>query len=249
MTKSLPKKLKSDAIVEAVLELRFEPDSSSVPEIIFGRFADVEVWRGFKQARLPTADIPAPIRRADAGLRYQPSIELVSPEGSVSIRIGPQVIAYSRRSNYPGWGVFSDELQTVAKHLYRVIPNVHVSRIGLRYVNALRSDIHGINNFFDMDITVCVAGEDLKSSLNLNFKSTVSASLESMSRIASADFAQGSIPEKTTVIVDIDVYTKSSFSAQNVDDVIECIEDAHDKEKEQFFKVLGKEATDRLRED
>jgi uncharacterized protein (TIGR04255 family) len=249
VTNLLPKRLKNDAIIEAVLELRFEPDPSLVSEIIFGRFADVDAWRGFRQARLPTADIPAPIRRADVGLRYQPSIELISADGGISIRIGPQVLAYSRRGKYPGWEVFGVELGTAAEHLYRVIPNVHVSRLGLRYVNALRSDTHGINTVSDTDIAVRVAGESLTSSLNLNFKSDVGSDLESMSRVASVDLAQGSIPEKTTVIVDIDVYTSPSFATRNVNDVKGWIANAHQKEKEQFFKVLGKTATDRLRED
>ena len=66
MAYELPKKLKTDAILEAVFEIRFEPDPSLVSEILFGRFADADEWRAFRQVRLPAADIPASIRRADA---------------------------------------------------------------------------------------------------------------------------------------------------------------------------------------
>jgi uncharacterized protein (TIGR04255 family) len=246
---SLPKKLKSDAILEAVLEIRFEPDPSLVAEILFGRFADVPDWREFKQVRLPTADIPAPIRRADPNLRYQPSIELVSPDGGTSVRVGPQVIAYSRRGSYPGWDVFGAELAKVVDSLYRILPNAHVSRLGLRYINALRSDVHGIKNVSDMDIAIAVAGSDVTSSLNLNFKTDVNSNHEAMCRIATVDLAEGVIPDNASIIVDIDVYTGRSFVTKKIDDVKSWVSTAHQKEKENFFRVLGNEATERLRED
>jgi len=249
VTNSLPKKLKNDAILEAVLEIRFEPDPSLIAEVIFGRIADVDEWRQFRQARLPTADIPAPIRRADPGLRYQPSIELTSPDGGISVRVGPQVVMYSRRGNYSGWGVFGKALERVIDHLYQVIPNVHVSRIGLRYINALRSDLHGINDIDDMDISISVAGTKTSKSLNLNFRTTTGTNLETMSRIASVDLAQGSIPENATVIVDIDVYTGESFQAKSTADVRAWLANAHETEKQHFFNALGKKATERLRED
>lgn len=249
VSSKLPTKLKNDAILEAVLEIRFEPDPNLVAEILFGRFADVPEWREFKQVRLPTADIPAPIRRADPNLRYHPSVELVSTDGGLSVRIGPQVIAYSRRGDYPGWNVFGAELTKVVDSLYRILPNAQVSRLGLRYINALRSDVHGINNISDLDIAIAVAGSNVTSSLNLNFKTDVNSNHEAMSRIATVDLAEGSIPDNASVIVDIDVYTGRSFSTRAIEDVKSWVIAAHQKEKESFFKVLGEKATQRLRED
>jgi hypothetical protein len=78
VTAKLPKKLKVDAILEAVLDIRFEPDPSLVSEVIIGRFADVAELRGFRQARLPTADIPAPMRRANPDLKFFASVLTVS---------------------------------------------------------------------------------------------------------------------------------------------------------------------------
>jgi hypothetical protein len=84
LSDDLPTKLKHDAIVEAAFEARIDADPASVPEILFGRLADTAEWRGFTQRRLPTADIPAALRRADPNLRYQPAIDLIHPEGSVT---------------------------------------------------------------------------------------------------------------------------------------------------------------------
>jgi uncharacterized protein (TIGR04255 family) len=219
MAYELPKKLKTDAILEAVFEIRFEPDPSLVSEILFGRFADADEWRAFRQARLPAADIPASIRRADPNLRYQPSIDLGSPDGGISVRIGPQVIAYSRRGNYPGWDQFGVELERVIYHLYRIIPEAQVSRLGLRYINALRSDAHGIKSIDDMAISISVADGKLLNSMNLNFKSRIGTDFETMSRVASVDLAEGNIPEHATVIVDIDVSTFQGYSANDSNSV------------------------------
>lgn len=246
----LPKKLKHDAILEAVLEIRFEPVPSVVPEIFMGRFADRDEWSGFRHSRLGAADIPAAIRVSDPILRYQPSIEMTSPDGGRVLRVGPQVVAYSRRGAYPLWEKgFSDELGSAIDQLYKVVPSAHASRIGLRYINALRSDLHGINSITGLAMQIGVAGKTLVDHLNLNFKTNVGTDFETMSRIASADLAEGVVPEHATVIVDIDVYTSASFAATNADVVKKWVSDAHDCEKRAFFDVLGAEATKRLRED
>lgn len=249
MTSALPKKLKSDAILEALLEIRFEPPATAVAEIMVGRLADTPDWKGFNSVRLPMADIPAPMRLADPNLRYLPSIELVSGDGSVSVRVGPNVIAYSRRGNYPGWAVFDRELKVVVGRLYDVLPNVRVSRLGLRYINALRTDLHQVGSVDDMAISASVSGEKITDSLNLNFKTRVGTEFETMSRIATVDMAEGNIPEFATIIVDVDVYTGGDFSKADAAAVTNWVDGAHRFEKESFFKALGADATERLREE
>jgi uncharacterized protein (TIGR04255 family) len=246
----LPTKLKNDAILEAVVEIRFEPDPSLVPEIFIGRFADNKDLSGFRHARLASADIPAHIRQADPNLRYLPSIEMTSPDGRKVLRIGPQSVVYSRRAPYPGWTEsFGNELRNVVDHLYQVAPAVPVSRLGLRYVNALTSDKHGIKGIGDLAIRVSVNKQALSDHLNLNFKTGVGSDFETITRIASIDLAEGVIPDNSTVIVDIDVYTRSAFRTADVNDVQKWIVEAHDCEKEAFFGVLGEENTERLREE
>jgi hypothetical protein len=61
--KRIPAKLKDDAIVEAVLEVRF--DMTTIPEVVLGRLADCPSWKGFEQGRMPTYEIQAILRQAD----------------------------------------------------------------------------------------------------------------------------------------------------------------------------------------
>ena len=110
---------------------------------------------------------------------------------------------------------------------------------------------NNLEEAFSADVTqeISVSDGKLSNGLNLNFKSNIGTNFETMSRIASADMAAGNIPEHATIVVDIDVYTGEGFSVRDADSVKKWIIEAHDKEKESFFSVLGKEATERLRED
>ena len=105
VTEKLPKKLRVDAILEVLFDVRFEPDRSLVAEVIIGRFADIPELRGFNHVRLPSADIPAQFRRADPNLKFQPSVDMTSPDGRITFRVGPYSIVFVRRGGYPGWSV------------------------------------------------------------------------------------------------------------------------------------------------
>jgi uncharacterized protein (TIGR04255 family) len=106
--KRIPAKLKDDAIVEAVLEVRF--DMTTIPEVLLGRLADCPSWKGFEQGRMPTYEIPAFLRQADPNLRYQPVFELHNAEKNRTVRIGDHVLSYHRlaptkvgRNSSPSW--------------------------------------------------------------------------------------------------------------------------------------------------
>ena len=248
MVVDLPKKLKVDAIVEAVLELRFEPDPHAIVELLIGRLADTERWKSFNQVRLPVADVPSALRQADPNLRYQPLFQLVARDGSVFIAIGSNVLVFSRRGKYPGWDVFGPELNAATDRLYEILPSAKVSRIGLRYINALLSTAHQINSVADLDLDIKVAKKALTKNVNLNYKDENKNGLEIMTRVASVDIAEGAVPENATVIVDIDVYTRNGYAASDAATVKQCIKDAHDAEKLSFFGLLGTAATERLKQ-
>jgi uncharacterized protein (TIGR04255 family) len=250
LSDGLPNKLKHDAIIEATFEIRFDAEPSLVAEVLFGRLADTPDWRAFIQRRLPTADIPAALRRADPNLRFLPAIELIHPEGTQIVRMGPQSLTYTRRAPYPGWDVsFGTEIERVVDVLFKVVPHISVSRLGLRYINALRSDLHGINGVDKLNLNITVDAETLTRNLNLNYTVPVLDDSSCTVRIATKDFAQGSIPETTTVIADLDVFTNEPYQTAEIGKVKDWKEAAHVAEKENFFRLLRAETIKSLRED
>lgn len=249
LPEDLPKKLKHDAIVEVNFEARFDTDLL-VAEILFGRLADTPAWKGFLQRRLPTADIPAALRRADPDLRYQSSIQLIDSAGIRRVGIGPQNLSFSRVAPYPGWDEkFGEEVGEVIDILFKAVPNISVTRLGLRYVNALRSDLHGIAGIESMNLKLSLGTEAITRKLNVNYTVPTSTDSSCTVRIASADLAHGSIPENTTLVVDLDVYTNEGYQTSDSSATKAWAATAHLAEKRIFFGLLTDETIKHLRSD
>ncbi|HVP46883.1 MAG TPA: TIGR04255 family protein [Bryobacteraceae bacterium] len=242
--KLVPKKLKNDAIVEAILEVRF--DTTTIPEILFGRLADYEPWKELSQRRLPAYDIPATLRQVDPNLRFQAVFELSGEQRAV--RIGPQVVSYHRTVPYIGWERFWPELQQTITGLFETANGLIIHRLGLRYLNALRSDLHGIASISDLDLEIKVASEWVTGYVNLNFTIDVASNAACMVRIATTEFVQGKLPPNTSVYVDVDVFTKDGFETRERETVESWVTAAHDSEKEQFFRLLTDRSIEALKE-
>jgi uncharacterized protein (TIGR04255 family) len=242
--KPVPKKLKNDAIVEAIFEVRF--DLATIPEILFGRLADYGPWKSFTQRRLPAYEIPAPLRQVDPNLRFQPVFELSSEQRSV--RIGPQVISYHRTVPYVGWERFQPELAEMINGLFQMANGLIIRRLGLRYLNALRSDLHGIASISDLDLEIKVASERVPGNVNLNFTIDVASNTACTVRIATTEFVQGKLPPNTSVYLDVDVFTKDDFETKEQKAVQNWVTAAHTSEKEQFFRLLTERSIETLEE-
>jgi len=104
----LPRKLKKDAVAEALLEVRF--DSTELGELVVGKLASHEMWRSFPSSRLPLADIPAPVRQADPNLAHQAVLERRNPDVTRVVKIGDRVFSYHALPPYPGWEALEPEL-------------------------------------------------------------------------------------------------------------------------------------------
>jgi uncharacterized protein (TIGR04255 family) len=245
VTKQIPKELKADAVLEAILELRFE--SPPIPEIFFGRLLDGPIWREFSQLRLPAYDIPAPMRQADANLRYQPVIELQNQTANCSFRVGPQVASYHQRTPYGGWNSFRPKLEEVIDLLFAKIDRLHVTRLGLRYVNALNAEEQLIGGVHDLDMNLRVSGRTISNNVNMNFTLAINKDTSCTVRVATPDFVQGAVPRNTAVYVDLDIYTPEGFTATEAGLVKSWLTLAHESEKVNFFDLFHQSTIDKIK--
>jgi uncharacterized protein (TIGR04255 family) len=244
---AVPKKLRHDAIVEAVFEARFE--MKTLPEVFFGRLADYEPWKGFTQAALPAAGIPAFVRQSDPNLRYQPVFQLSNVDGLRSIRVGQYVASYHRAAPYVGWERFRDELNEFIDGLFlKAAEGLSVSRLGIRYINALKIDPPGISAITDLNMEVSIANEKVQKSVNVNYLTEHSNNTQSIVRISTTDLILGTAPPDTVLLVDVDVYTKPGFKTGEIADVKQWAEFAHTEETKQFFRLLKQKTKESLAE-
>jgi uncharacterized protein (TIGR04255 family) len=245
----IPNKLKDDAIVEAVCQLRFS--TSEIGEVVVGRLSDFPEANTYRQERLPASDVPGSLRSADPEFKFQPLLQL-SGQGGKLVRIGEQVLSTHAVgvSAYPGWSVFKPRLATVFSQLFdSKMRDVRVENVTLRYINAMTKERHFIAAPNNLRLAVTVADATFSGPVNLNFFETPTKEHVITTRIADVHFVQGQLPQGTTAIVDVEVSTRQGFVARNLDDVMAWIETAHDLEKAAFFKLLPVDVVQKLKED
>ena len=248
MVTALPKKLKQDAIVEAILEIQF--DSNEQSEIIIGRLSDTELWSGYSTARLGPANLPESIREVDESLRYQAVLNKLSQDKSEAVRIGSHVISYHMYAPYQGWETFQAKLTSVVSHLFEKVPSATVKRLGFRYVNFLTSNKHEINDFGELSLIVNLSGTPVTEGINLTLGKSLSDSHHSISKVVSSNFlALAVIPESLVCAIDIDIFTPANYSTTSIDEVTDWVEKAHIFEKQSFFSFLSKDTIDKLTEE
>lgn len=243
----LPRKLKHDAITEAIFELRFE--TQTLPEVLFGQLASYPPLKKYQQRRLPAYNLPAPLRSADINLRFQPIFELVAHDSKLLIRIGPHVLSYHQMAPYSGWVSFHRDLLEVLRQFFSYAADLQVRRLGLRYINSLIPAKHKVQSLRDLDLSITIAGESVQGNVNLNFSREVGDNTKTTVRIATPDFVEGIIPEGANLLIDVDVYTPDKFKSNDITDVESWMISAHDIEKEEFFHLLPLSVIEELKED
>lgn len=242
----LPTKLRQDAIVEAIFELRF--DREGLAEVFFGRLLDHPTWKGYQPRRLAGHMVPDQLRQTTPSLKFVPTIETISPDGQCALRVGDWAVSFHRKSPYNGWESFKPELLSVIESLFATAEKLQIRRLGLRYLNALDKNQHGVDRISDLNVSATVAGESTGPQININFISDRADGNKAVVRIATNDFVEGPLSKEGTILVDVDVFTAEGYETKDASKVNEWIELAHTREKEEFFRLFKKNTIDAWKE-
>ena len=236
----LPNKLKKDAILEAICEFRFE--SSEMDELVLGRLSEAVPWSSFIRNRLPLSDLPAPMRANDPNLRYQPIIEFRDANLSRLVKIGSNVISTHVLPPYCGWTAYRPQLHEVLDILFKKFGDVRITRIGLRYVNALASADHHIKDISGLRLQIQIDNERLAVPFTLGYQTT-SGDITSVVKVASPKLVSGqNLPADFVALIDVDVSTSESNTISDLESGKDWLERAHKVEKEEFFRLWPDEA-------
>lgn len=246
MATKLPKKLKQDSITEAVFEVRFQSDDPD--ELILGRLLSIKTWQDWEKIRLPIADFPAPVRAQDKRLKHEALYDIRNKEIGQLIKVGPNVISCHVIGQYPGWLEFSRLISKAVTALFSKGAPIRVSRLGLRYINALTRKKHFISSPYDLAVTITVRNEKPSDHINLNYSVKTKFGMAVLVRVASRSLVSGTIPDDSTAYIDVDVGTTGKLKKHNRKSVMKWVTRAHTFEKEQYFKLLPDEIIEKLRE-
>jgi len=242
----LPERIDPDAIVEAILEIRFDL-VSPLPEVLFGRLSEIPQWKAFtQQRRLPAYEMPAAFRDADANLRFVPVLELASTDPPRAVRIGGHVLSYHLLAPYSGWVSFEKELHVAVDGLFDKTEGLVVTRLGLRYINALSPASHGIASIGQLDVKIEVSQAAVTEQVMLNFITDLPNQTQCRVAVATRGFVQGAFPPEAIALVDVDVATTPDFRTESRDAVKEWAAQARVAKNQAFLGLLTEQTLNRL---
>lgn len=245
----IPSKIRNDAILEALCQFQFK--TTDLPELVIGRLSLETKWKDFTPNRLPFADIPVPVRNADPTLKSQPTFELRNADGSRIVRLNESMVSYHvvGVEKYCGWPQFKPEIAEAAGAIFERLQAAEITRIALRYINAIDPRRHFVNSLHELELDVRAGGGKVSGSLNLNYVEMRGSEHVTTTRVAHPQFVHGTLPDRTVAVIDVEVTTPSQFAAASRDRVMTWVEDAHTYEKEAFFKLIPPQVLAQLRED
>ena len=244
MTNGLPKKLKTDSIVEAVVELQFR--TSDVSEVIVGRLAGSQPWAEFTAVSLPAASLPPPLRRMDASMAHLPLLERRQNDQRF-IRIGDQVLSCHRTKPYVGWDLFGVEVHQAVDVLFASgIQGLLITRIGLRYINAFTQEEHGVASVDDLALKLSLSDRPIGVPFTLAFQRTLDGIGSALVKVAEKALVLNPVPPNLAVLLDVDIFTADGFETQNPNEVHDWIERAHEAEKREYIGMFTEQMKNRL---
>jgi uncharacterized protein (TIGR04255 family) len=204
--------------------------------VVIGKLVSGSDFSGYSSVRLPIADLPAAIRDADANLRFQPTLQLQRMSPGEVVKVGARVISIHNLAPYVGWGGFEVRIEAMVSALERALGEIHVSRLGLRYINSL-SPAQGFRDIEDVNILLEVAGERPSKEFTTTYRSYSEQNLASQVIVASPSFVAGTPPAGSVAFVDVDIFSRTSPGKMTGGDIQAWFNSAHDLEKNEFFKL------------
>lgn len=153
----LPKTLAREPLVDAVFEIRASgmPQLADIlPGLLFGQFDPKPAIR-----RLPTAEIPLPIRSNDPGLMFSPIIQLELQNFLISF--GDRNIVIACKMPYPKWPAFSEFILDTTNKISKSGIPLSVERYSLKYVNLIEGETIA-DQIKKINISVKVGDVDLR---------------------------------------------------------------------------------------
>jgi len=229
----LPRTIKPCPILEAIVEVRFEPD---IPEeAVFGI-----VYQSFKKdynhvqvENLPILQVPEAVLRKDPNLKYKPHYRL--QRNGLILGLGPRVWSLSNASGYLGWAKYSEALLDTIDRISSASIMKAPLRFGLRYINAFDDDI------FD-NITLKVSHDDGPFSCDqLAIRAQVpTGDFTTTLQISNRASFKSNGGQNVGSVIDLDIWTESEVE-KLLTGPREFIEKSHAEEKKLFFSLLTEE--------
>jgi len=224
----IPKKISPCPIIEAIVEIRFEPKIPT--DAIFGLVYNSLKGEYPQVKKLPILEIPDAIRSNEPGFRFKPYNQLL--DKNFIAQIGPRVFSLSNRKEYVGWGEFYGKITGSFSKLAELDMMSYVTRLGIRYINFFKFNI-----FEKINLQLLMNRKALPSTQTVIRAELKDGNFRNVLHIANK--AEVTVDEERNrgSIIDIDTVLE-----QRMPDFFEkmqgMLHEGHEKEKRLFFSLL-----------
>lgn len=232
METRIPNRIENCPLIDALIELRFDPqiDKSAVFGVIYNAVKDE--YRGSVE-RLPVLQLPESVREIDPNLKYKPLYRLSNDQ--FILQIGSDVVSVSSKMPYVGWSTFSKHTLSLLKRIEETGVVKRFVRLGHRYINFFEQPIE---NRLTMSFRMTEGFE----SRNLTIRTEVSDGdyVNTLQFLSNAKYCHPLDGERRGSVIDIDTfreYVNDSFMQHMESE----IDGAHKSEKKLFFSLLNQD--------
>ncbi len=239
----MPKELRKTPLLEAIFELRFEPDAPAAGDLLPGLLYSVLKTQYPEVVPLPMAKIPRELRDRNPALLYQASHRLTG--GPNSVQAGDRVISLHSTA-YPGWKRFKEMGQFVIEAAKGTGLIKSVDRFSFKYVNLIDA------SETEQQLPLLNARIDLIGSAPLERGFLLRAELEDgdfitiielMTRAGVKDPSSGK--ERSGLLVTVDTL-RGGIGNEFLMKPSDLLEEGHSVAKNKFFSLLTESTLTRL---
>ena len=244
MEKKVPVKLRKEPLIEAIWEVRFKSGKFSAVDLLPGLIFKALPDKYPNTVRLPTSFIPDPVAHVDPKLRYKPKVRLERKHQAV--QIGEQMVSLSCRRPYPGWEIFSEDIQTLIKVIRETKLIDKLERFSLKYINIIDLEHPPGVGCLDFELKI---GEYELDSRPIQFRIEIEEGKENLVHtLQIASPAEATLPGEPRirgVLLDIDTI-RPMKQDESWDDIDSHLNKVHSALIRMFFGLLKPETIEHL---
>ncbi|SXE48775.1 Uncharacterised protein [Klebsiella variicola] len=240
MVKLIPERLKENALVNVLFEIRFSSENNTFSNIMPGiLFTELSLKNSF---RTPHFEMPEIIRQQNADFKYLPLVGFIW--GDYNILLGDNVLLLSVNSRYPGWETFKKHICTLMNIVKKHGLISVVERFSLKYVDIIEyPSAENIGEQLNMCISL---GDENYLDPYLHLRSEKhEGDVVIIIQLAGNARAEGpAIKTREGFMIDIDcIINKRNLTFGNVIQNFESeLDSLHHKNKTVFFNFLTDKA-------
>lgn len=241
----LPTKLSTEPLVDALCEMRFTPTtpaSSILPGLLFKELGG---GQNFRVSALPASQIPPEVRQVDPMLQFAPLMRLLGQ--GFAIGIGDSVVTVSIHGKYPGWSEFKPAIMKVFEATIGSGIVNNINRYSLKYVDVIPFDFNQPKGGLDLNLSVGLhylkteAAHIRMEVLDNPYIHIIQAITNAEAVLTTGEKRGGSLIDVDTISMEFDS-TLDGF----VNNLPKNLDEAHSKNKREFFECLTEETLKNL---